>query len=176
MKAVSIILQIFLFALLLVGSGCELAQPRPPRPPAANDKASDNLQIYARYAPTKVDIVPLTEFVGFGDDEEPSKIKIYVSLLDCFGCQIKSPVTFRFELYRLVLRSPEPKGKRIAIWPDIDLTDVAENNNYWRDFLRAYEFDLDFRPEKDQRYILEATCLCPDGRRLSDDFTLKYTK
>ena len=171
-----ILVQIFFSALLLVEAGCGPAQPRPPQPPAVNDKASDKLHIYTRYVPVKIDIIPLSEFVCVGGGQEPSKIKVYVSLLDSFGCQIKSPGTLRFELYRYVPRSAEPKGRRIAIWPDINLTDAAENNNYWQDFFRSYEFALDFRPEKDQSYILEATCLCPNGRRLSDDFVLKYIK
>jgi hypothetical protein len=97
-------------------------------------------------------------------------------LLDSFDCQIKTPGIFRFELYKYVRRSAEPKGKRIAIWPDIDLTGTTENNNYWRDFLRAYEFNLDFVPKRNQSYILQATCLCPNGKHLSADFVLKYTE
>jgi len=176
MKAIGVILKIFFFALLLVEAGCEPAPPAVLKPPTVDGNIPDKFSVYTRYVPAKIDIVPLTEFVAFGDDEEHSKIKIYVSLLDSFGCQIKSPGTFRFELYRYVPRSAEPKGKRIAIWPDINLTGAAENNNYWRDFFRAYEFALDFRPEKGQSYILEATCICPNGRRLSNDFALKYTK
>lgn len=178
-KRISAIVEAFFVALLVFSAGCEPAPPTAPKPPVANGKAPDKLQVYTRYAPMKVEIMPLTEFVAFDDDEGPSKIKIYVSLLDSFDCQIKGPGKFRFELYRHVHRSAEPKGRRIAIWPDIgyiDLTDVVENNNYWRDFFRAYEFALDFQPEKDQSYILEVTCLCPDDRRLSADFILKYTK
>ena len=75
-----------------------------------------------------------------------------VSLLDPFDCQIKSPGVFRFELYEYVQRSAEPKGQRVIIWPDIDLTECSENNNHWRDFLRAYEFNLDFGPQRNQCY------------------------
>ncbi len=174
---------VFFFALLLVEAGCEPVPPTPPKPPSPVENTSGarrqakELFIYTRYVPEKIDIIPLTEFVTVG------KIRIYVSLLDSFDCQIKTPGIFRFELYRYVQHSAEPKGKRIAIWLDIDLTNTVENNNYWRDFLRAYEFNLDltptaagFRPEKKQIYILQVTCLCPNGRRLSADFALKYTE
>jgi hypothetical protein len=79
-------------------------------------------------------------------------------------------------LYEKVPRSAEPKGKRITKWPDIDLTDIVENNVYWRDFLRAYEFTLPVELDARQNHILQATCLCPNGKRLSTEFTLPNTK
>lgn len=167
---------VFFFALLLVEAGCGPVPPTPPKPPgpvgntSGTGRQAKELFIYTRYVPEKIDIIPLTAFVAVG------KIRIYVSLLDSFNCQIKTPGIFRFELYRYVQRSAKPKGKRIAIWPDIDLTNPAENNNCWRDHFRAYEFNLDFVPEKDQSYVLQATCLCPNGKRLSADFALKYTE
>jgi len=173
MKVVSVIAQIFFFALLLVEAGCEPATTELPPP---SDNRSILLSTYTAYTPVKIDIMPLTEFIGAGEAEEASKINVYVSLLDSFGCQKKSPGVFRFELYEHVERSADEKGRRIAIWPDIDLTDVVENNNHWRDFLRAYEFNLGFEPQSNQSYVLQATCLCPSGRRLSAEFTLKHTK
>lgn len=140
-------------------------------PPKADE--SFDVSIYARYAPVKIDIMPLTELVSVGDDEEGSEINVYVSLLDPSGCQIKTPGVFRFELYEKVERSAEPKGKRIFIWPDVDLTELSKNNEYWRDFLRAYEFNLGFGSLGGQSYILQVTCLCPDGKRLSAEFGLK---
>lgn len=166
--AIAVIVQMFL--LLLAGAGCE---PADAELPSSADSGFNQL---SEYGPVKVDIMPLTEFVCTDDGEKTSKIKAYVSLLDAFDCQIKTPAVFRFELYDRVPRSAEPKGKRIFIWPDIDLTDAAENNRYWRDFLRAYEFALDFEPDKNQNHILQITCLCPNGRRLSADFALKYTE
>jgi hypothetical protein len=120
----------------------------------------------------KIEIMPLTEIIDAGDSESVSRIDVYVGLLDRFGCQMKSPVVFRFEVYEKVQRSAEPKGGRIVIWPDVDLTEPGENNSYWRDFLRVYEFNLDFGLEKNRSYILQVTCLCPHGRRLSAEFDL----
>ncbi|MEN6336280.1 MAG: hypothetical protein ABFE01_18655, partial [Phycisphaerales bacterium] len=59
------------------------------------------------------------------------------------------------------------------IWPDIDLMRPVDNNNSWRDFLRAYEFDLDLRVERDKTYILETTYLGPDGKRLSGEWAIR---
>ena len=160
-----------LLAMLLANAGCELF----PGLTAKTNNDVKELSVYSRFAPAKINIMPLTEFISIGDTEQPN-INLYVSLLDSFGSQIKSPIVFRFELYQRVLRSAEPKGRRVIIWPDIDLNDPAANNEYWRDFLRAYEFDLPFEPDASQSYILQVTCLCPNGRRISAEFALKLTK
>ena len=165
--------KIFLFIFFAFSAGCE-QPPSHPEPLAKTDSDFNKLSFYARYAPVKIDIMPLTEFISV-DDTRQAKIKIYVSLLDTFGSQIKSPGVFRFELYEYVQRSAEPKGKRIIIWPDIDLNEPADNNVYWRDFLRAYEFNLPFEQAANQSYILQVTCLCPNGRRLSSEFTLRHS-
>lgn len=178
MKAAGVTLQILFCILLFVEAGCEPAQVsiKKNEQPLKSVNDCNEFFFYAPYTPVKIDIVPLTEFTGVNDAGEGSKIKVYVSLLDSFGYQIKAPGTFRFELYEKVPRSAEPKGRRIDIWPDIDLTDVVENNRYWRDFLRAYEFSLPFESEAGQNYILEATCISPNGKRLSAEFILTQTK
>jgi hypothetical protein len=190
MRTTTVILQVFFLLSLLTYTGCEPAKVDT-KPSTHVNKAS-YAQDYSGYTPAKVDIMPLTEFVlasparGSSGGErarpepvervESAKLRIYVSLLDSFDCQMKSPGVFRFELYERVLLSAEPKGKRIILWPDIDLTDAVKNNRYWKNFLRAYEFNLDFEPKAQQDYILQATFLSPAGRRLSDEFNLKSPK
>lgn len=173
-KAIGLIALVFFFVLLLLNAGCDSALIAAKSPPE-NGSGLD-ASIYASYAPAKLDIVPLTELASVGDARRTSQIYLYVSLLDSFGSQIKSPGVFRFELYEYVQRSADPKGARLVIWPDIDLTDPAKNNEHWRDFLRAYEFNLDFEADKNQTYVLHVTCLCPAGKRLSSDVVLKPTK
>ena len=163
-----------LLAMLLGNAGCE-QMPGLTGSATKTDNDFKKLSVYSLYAPAKINIMPLTEFIS-ADITQQVTIKPYVSLLDSFGFQVKSPGVFRFELYQRVLRSAEPKGRRIIIWPDIDLTDPAANNEHWRDFLRAYEFDLPFEPDVNQSYILQVTCLCPNGRRLSAEFALKLTR
>ena len=174
MKTISGISKVIFLCLFLVYGGCE---PSPPtvEPPAKTDDGF-NVSAYALYAPVSIKIMPLTEINRIRDDEGGSKINIFVSLLDSFDCQVKSPGIFRFELYERIPRSGEPKGRRIVIWPSIDLTEAAENNNYWRDFLGAYEFKLDFELQRNQTYILQVTCLCPNGKRLSAELVLKSEK
>lgn len=161
----------FFLMLLLVAAGCGEA----PLGLLGGGKKGPDISVYSNYAPVKIDILPLTEFVNVAD-EDGGEINLYVSFLDSFGAQVKSPGVFRFELYYKVRHAIEPKGKRAVIWPDIDLTGRGENNSYWRDFLRAYEFNLDFRPEEDKSYVLQVTCMCPNGKRLSAEVELKYAE
>ena len=171
MKAIVRILPIAFVIMLITFAGCE------PVPPAPTNGNSPKLHsAYSPYTPQEIDVIPLTQFVRTDGQQEIAKIRVFVSLLDAFGSQMKSPAVFRFELYQYLQRSADPKGKRLVHWkPDTDLTDAAENNKYWRDFLRAYEFSLDFWPAGNKDYVLQATCLCPNGRRLSADFLLKAT-
>ena len=174
MNVISVISRIFFCTLLLLQTGCESVPATAELPPQMDNTVGQPL-LHTSYIPAKVDILPLTEFTYPDAVGGISGIKVYVSLLDEFDCQIKAPAVFRFELYDKVERSAEPKGKRIAIWPDIDLTQPATNNRYWRDFLRAYEFNLELEPKQNRNCILQVTSLCPTGKRLSSDFALKYT-
>ena len=171
MKSLSVVLQVFFSLFILINPGCKHSQI-PSESPANTDSDHSVLSIYTRYSPVKIDIMPLTELINPGDPEQ-GEINLYISLLDSFGSQIRSPGIFRFELYQRVKLSAKPKGGRVVIWPDIDLTDPVKNNEHWRDFLRAYEFNLPFDSGPSQSYMLQATCLCPNGKRLSSEFILK---
>lgn len=169
-KKINKVLPVLFSVFFLLITGCQQGGGASKTSARSSDE-KDKFSIYADYCPEEIDIIPLTGFVKLGDAQQ-SQIDLYVSLLDSFGSEIKSPCVFRFEIYEKVQRSAEPKGKRVVIWPDIDLTEPAINNQYWRNFLRAYEFNLPFIPAGNQIYILEVTCLCPTGRRLTSDFTI----
>lgn len=176
MKSARVIFWVFLLIFFISQSGCEPAS----RPVQVPPEAKNDLNLssfYTRFAPTKIDVLPLTE-LNRADASQKTRLNLFVSLLDAFGSQIKSPGVFRVELYDYVQRSAEPKGRRTAIWPDIDLTDPITNNKYWNDFLRAYRFDLDLPLEQGggRDYILQVTCLCPNGSRLTTNFTLRSPK
>lgn len=174
MKKGVAIKQSFAVLLVLIGAGCE----------SQDGKLSGNtggdlraLSVYSSYTPVKIDILPLTGLVSHGGGQGAPKIKVFVSLLDVYGSQQKTPAVFRFELYEHVQRSVESKGSRNFIWPDIDLTNADRNNRCWRDFLRAYEFELDLEaPISQDCIVLHVTALCPNGRRLSAELELKCSK
>jgi hypothetical protein len=127
----------------------------------------------SRYGPSKIDILPISTLSQTKDSAKNTTINAYISLLDAYDSQIKAPATFRFELFQYLQRSSDPKGKRLNIWPDIDLTDPGVNNSHWQDFLRAYQFSLPVKQRPGEVCILRATCLSPSGKRLSVDFLLK---
>jgi len=142
MRPVRVILLVLLFAFFVASGGCErITAPFGRRAKADNDL--DRFSVYDRYAPAKIDILPLTELISVTNAER-AKIHLYVSLLDAFGSQIKWPGTFRFELYEHVQRSAE--------------------------------FNLPFEQAGGQGYILQVTCLCTGGKRLSSEFTLRHAE
>ncbi len=158
--------------MLLVSAGCEPeGGPRPGSVAGGDD-------VFGAYAAYKIRIVGLSEITSASDNERTSGVKVYVDLLDSFGNRTKSPGVFRFELYEFVPRSSEPKGKRIFIQPDIDLTDATRNNSHWRDFLRTYQFDLDlnFKVKANDAFMLEVTFITPAGKRLRGLFQLEPEK
>lgn len=163
MKKLKFPISTLLVLLLMLFTACE---------PGVNTlKLSGNTKetqkSYPGYEPTSTQILPLTEFT---DD---SKINVFVSLEDNFASALKAPAVFRFELYNRLPRSADPKGARVNIWPDINLTDVRNNNEHWKDFLRAYEFNINFQPDKDKHYILQVTAFCEGGKRLTAEYVLK---
>ena len=146
------------------------ADPSPPKPKPEEVRPTQATP--DNFAATRIEIVPLTELSESTDGQGGMQLNVFLSVLDAFGSQMKTPAVLRFELYEYVQRSAEPKGQRVAIWPDIDLTDPVENHRYWRDFLRAYEFVLRTDASKSRTYVLEATCLRPEGR-LSTEWLLR---
>jgi hypothetical protein len=160
--------------------GCAPAGPAtPPTEPVAREPAvaaSPPAVLPSGFLPTRIEVLPLTELTDPGAGQQGTPLNVYVSLLDAYNEKIKAPGTLRFELYEYVERSAEPKGQRIAIWPDVDLTGPAANQRYWRDFLRAYEFTLGTQVSRNRTYILEVTCLCPSGKRLTTEWALKPEK
>jgi hypothetical protein len=127
-------------------------------------------RIYSQYTPVTVEMTSLS---GISYDDKAAKIKAYVSLKDAFASQIKSPAVFRFELYQKIAKMPEPKGKRVMIWPDVDITDLSVNNQYWREYLRCYEFEISTEALDKKDYVLQVMCRLPGGKILFADYTLK---
>lgn len=163
-------MKVTLFAgiiILLCGLGCE------PDGSGSAKPIAGRLNVIDGFEPVKIEIVPLTEITS--DEYGVSRLKVYVDLIDSFGSRIKSPGVFRFELYDYVQRTSQHAGNRLFISPDIDLTVPADNNNYWKDHLRAYQFTLalDFEPKPGQTFLLQATCITSASRRLSSKMQLK---
>jgi hypothetical protein len=165
MKTLAVTPKLLFIAALSFFAGCAGSSSAPLFSPLGQAPCT-------RFGPARIDVLPITSLVRGASDTE-STINAYVCLLDSFDCQIKSPAVFRFELFQHVQHSSEPKGRRLAVWPDIDLTDPANNNKNWQDFLRAYLFSLPLQKTSAENSILHVTCLCSSGRRLVADFLIR---
>jgi hypothetical protein len=158
-------------ALSICLCGCEQPQTKP----LNTEQCISRIEAYG---PATLEIVGLSELKAVAGEEDAAKLKIFVKALDSCGSAIKAPCAFRFELYEYAARSQSPLGKRLEIWPDIDLTDSAKNNDQWRDYLRAYEFNFDVTSSLKfgSVYVVEVTCLSPLGKRMSAQYKLSYQK
>ena len=78
---------------------------------------------------------------------------------------MEQEVRYRFELYAYKPQSANPRGKRIALWPDIEIAADAQSNSYWRQHLRAYEFVLPVEKPTalSTTVVLEITALGESG-------------
>ncbi len=155
---------------LAVFGGCEPETSRYSTVPGRE------LDILSSYTASSVSIMGLTEIVVDEENSNRAKLRVYVDVLDSAGARIKAPGTFRFELYQFVPRSAKPMGKRLKLWDDIRLLDLTENNANWRDFLRAYQFDLgfEFGPSRPAGYVVQVMFTTISGKRLYDNYHLKY--
>jgi hypothetical protein len=171
MKLIIALPKVFFIIAVLLYAGCES------QPDGAGQLSfpllHSDADLYACYGPVKIDILPITTLAPAAASSGDFTINAYVCLVDSFGSQIKSPATFRFELFQYVQRSKEPKGKRIVIWPDLNLNDLGVNNKHWQDFLRAYQFTLPLQKPSVDTCILQVTCLPPSGKRLTADFLIQ---
>jgi hypothetical protein len=160
--------KLFCLSFVIILAGCTL----PKQAGKLENKLNQTADTYLcdSFGPAKIQILPLTEMTG---TDKGQKINVFVSLLDAFSCSQKWPAVFRFELYEQVPRSAEPVGRRIRLWPDIDLTAPEKNNRYWQDFLRAYKFNLDIDLGDKQNYILQITCILANEKRLTAQFPVK---
>ncbi len=170
MRIVSIALKLLFITALTLFSGCDSSPSGGGFP---FDFARSGAAACERFGPARIDILPLTALTYSPDAGRDSTLTVYICLLDAFDSQIKSPAVFRFELFEHVQRSADPKGKRLAIWPDIALTDPGLNNNHWQDFLRAYLFSLPLQKLPAGEYILHATCITPADKRLNADYLVR---
>jgi hypothetical protein len=155
---------IFLSAVFMLSIlGCEEVQQ------SKSDYPSGTTQKTCLFTPHKIKFNQLTEFSQSG------QIAAYVDVFDQFDSRMKAGSVWRFELYEKVLRSAEPMGGRLYIWPEIELTDAQKNNSFWQDFLRCYKFDLniDIDLAGGKTYILQAVYFTADGNRITDTVELK---
>jgi len=124
------------------------------------------------FEPAGVRMAGLTGIVENRQEGQDSFLRAVVEVQDKYQCRMKAPGRFRFELYQHQARSGQIKGKRIAIWPDFELVEAAENNRYWRDFLRAYEFTLPLSDVLSVRPVVLEVTFISGQHRMSDVYLI----
>ena len=154
-------------------AGCDPADmdPASARVGAGNTRIS----VAAGFEIERIHIIGLTRIISDEMDPELKNISACVDVLDIFDSRIKASCKFRFELFDYLPRSSQNLGSRLMIWPDFDLISAQANNSAWTDHLRAYQFELplDFEPAAGKTYMLQATCMTADGKRLTNTFKLE---
>ena len=160
-----------LLCMGLLNGGCGPGPTSSPDPKPKSSSSSQS-QPFAGFGAARITITPWTEIKGQAREDGRRQVRVFVRLVDAFGSDIKAPGVFRFELYEKLSRSAELRGKRVMIWPDFDLTAAEQNNIRWRDYVRSYEFVLDFDPPDTGPYVLEATFIPPEARRLTCQYLL----
>jgi len=169
MKTIPFLIKLFFVLAIAFYAGCSTQPPGADSSPAQfHDSA-----LCSHFSPARIDVLPITSITSASASDRDATIDAYVCLIDAFDSQIKAPVIFRFELFQRQQRSAEPKGKRLIVWPDIDLTDPAVNSNLWQDFLRAYLFSLPLQKTSAENCILHVTVICPSGKRLTADYIVR---
>ncbi|MGB7582062.1 MAG: hypothetical protein WBL85_06410 [Sedimentisphaerales bacterium] len=169
MKTISFPTKPFFVLAIAFYAGCSTQPPGADSSPALFHDSTP----CSHFGPARIDVLPITSIAPASAAGRDATINAYVCLIDTFDSQIKAPVIFRFELFQRLQRSADPKGKRLIVWPDIDLTDPAVNSNLWQDFLRAYLFSLPLQKTSAENCILHVTVICPSGKRLSADFIVR---
>lgn len=123
----------------------------------------------------RIRISALTEFVPVPAVPDKMQIKTLVELIDPLDTPIKTAFVARFELYEFRPLSSNPRGRRLAIWPEQDLNDPGTNDAHWEDFLRGYEFylPLELVPQPGSKYLLEVSCML-EQQRFDALFKMQY--
>lgn len=127
-------------------------------------------------APVSVERVRLSTLTGFEPDPAGGvRLKAHVELFDALDTQIQKPAVFRFELYHFRRLSRDPRGHRIKLWSDQDLTSEQSQSTHWRDYLSGYEFFLPAPPDlmSGRKYVLDVTCMV-DNKRHMDRLRFSY--
>ena len=151
--------------MVMVFTGCETAQTPIHAVAQRGEKASIE----------RIRISALTEFVTDAALPDEVQLKVLLEIFNASDPPVPVPCILRFELYDFHPLSSDPRGKRLVVWPEQDLSNAEKANAHWKALLRGYEFylPLDFMPRQDKKYILEATCFA-DQKRHKGLFKVKF--
>lgn len=112
-------------------------------------------------------------FTGRTFDESGgiSGIDVRIEALDAYGDATKAFGDFRFEMYRHVANSLDPKGEMISTWEE-SLLEPKANLLHWDKTTRLYTFKLQWESPVPvgRRLVLVASFDSPFTERLADQW------
>lgn len=133
--------------IVLIGTitalGCVGCQTKWLKNPFAvkNKKTADNL------------IAPFS-FIQPATKTQPAQVMAYIKPQS----QPEQDILYRFELYHYLPRSANPRGKRVAIWPDLKLGKPEPENPLWDAQTGCYRVCLPVpTPLSENIYLIELT-------------------
>ena len=108
--------------------------------------------------------------------QQPGKIEVYIELQDQFSDSLKSLGRFRFEVYKYQSGAADSLGARFpdGLLDEIDLSQIAKNQNHWDRTLRNYHFTLKLPdiPASHKKIVLMVTFTNQSGKRFENTLVL----
>ncbi len=159
----SFISSVILCAAIGSGAGCE-----PDRTPASSNPDAD------LFVATGMRVHPIfTQIADWTNSGKPDGIEAQLEFTDQFGDPTKASGRVLFELFTYVNDSPDPRGKRLGLWP-ASLATLSEQRAQWNTTLRTYRFQLNY-PEVSptSSYVLTAMFDRSTGGRFFDRIVMQ---
>lgn len=118
--------------------------------------------------PRTIRVHPFTGTRTFDKTRRIKGVDVRMEAVDAYGDAAKAFGTFRFEMYRFVPNSIDPKGKFIASWEE-SVLEPKKNLLHWDKITRTYEFKLQWdKPVPvGKRFVLVAVFSSPFTERMA---------
>ena len=118
--------------------------------------------------PKAIRIHPFTGARTFDEAGGIRGIDVRMEANDSYGDAAKAFGTFRFELYRFVPNSIDPKGRIVASWEE-SIFEPKKNLLHWDKITRTYQFKLqwDKAVPIGKRFVLVSVFSSPFSQRLT---------
>ena len=117
--------------------------------------------------PASIRLHPFTGTRTFDENGGIRGVDVRIEAMDHLGDATKAFGEFRFEMYKFVANSQDPKGDLIATWAE-DVLSPKKNLLHWDKITRTYEFKLQWNKPipVGNRFVLLATFKSPFTERM----------
>lgn len=162
MKTSGMALIIVTLAAAIFGTGC--TENTEISPAAADQPVPEPINLLL---PRTIRIHPFTGTRSFDEAGGIRGIDVRIEAVDHYGDPTKAFGQMRFELFRFKPNSPDPKGKRIAVWEESTIA-PRKNLLHWDKITRTYEFKLQWESPipVGKKFVLQTVFTSPFTERL----------